>query len=158
MQFYCLEYSTTKKYGFTSRWLFSNANLKWPCTPLVFLSYYGFPVFPPCAQKVYLEYSRFGINLHNYIKKPITQMLTLEKGVLKRRIYIWRHQTGASIDIFPPLEKVYPTKYRLAKSHSSHSESHTLMLLVWKWILGSQGQPSRLSPVMAMLIISSFKK
>lgn len=77
-QFYCLEYSATKKYGFTPRKLFSNVNLTWPSTPLVSPTYHVFPVFPLCAQKVYLEYSRFGINLHNYIKELLTQMLTLE--------------------------------------------------------------------------------
>lgn len=37
-----------------------------------------FLFFHSVLKKVYLEYSRFGINLHNYIKKFITQMLTLE--------------------------------------------------------------------------------
>lgn len=78
MQFYCLEYSITKTCGFIPRRLFANIDLTWSCTPLVFPFYHVFPVFPLSAQKVCLEYSTFGNDLHNCIKEPITQMLTLK--------------------------------------------------------------------------------
>lgn len=50
------------------------------CPPSYFSFYLTalFPVLPPCAQKVYLEYPRFRINPHSYIRKAITQMWASE--------------------------------------------------------------------------------